>query len=97
MSLGTDRVVVTHPEWGIYLGNFWGLGFWSLLDGAGQPAAVTMASEEAAKSHVSDWAENNDPGTYAYVTVTCSDGEYATPAELARAGLERLLGELSVN
>ena len=97
MSLGTDRVVVTHPEWGIYLGNFWGLGFWSLLDGAGQPAAVTMESEEAARFHVAGWAENNDPGVYAYVRIDCANGAYATPTELASAGLERLLGELSSN
>src|SRR5690606_39754669 len=40
------QVVITHPDMGIYLGNFIGLGFWSLLDSVGQNAAPTFDSED---------------------------------------------------
>ena len=35
------RFVLYHPEDGVYLGGFMGLGFWSNLDPVGQPEAVT--------------------------------------------------------
>lgn len=47
--------VITHPEMGVYLGNFLGLGFWSKLDPVGQPAAVTFATEAMAEDHMALW------------------------------------------
>jgi len=43
------------PKIGIYLGNCMGMGFWSLCDPAGQPSAVTFATESEAAVHVASW------------------------------------------
>lgn len=48
------RLVIVHPEMGIYLGNFMGLGFWSKLDPVGQPSAITFATESEAKEHMEE-------------------------------------------
>jgi hypothetical protein len=93
-----ERIVLTHPEQGIYVGNAMGLGFWSNWEAAGQDVAVSFDDEAAARAHVSTWDENNDPDAYGYARVSvASDEGYATVAELADAGLGDLLGELRVN
>lgn len=54
--------VLTHPQNGIYLGSFLGLGFWSALDSGGQDAAVVFESPEAAMAFASTWGmEGMDP------------------------------------
>jgi hypothetical protein len=53
------RFVLHHPEAGIYLGNFLGMGFWSHLDPVGQPQAVTFATETEALTHIQSWDETN--------------------------------------
>lgn len=90
-------VVITSPEWGIYLGNFMGLGFWSMLDTAGQDCAVTFQNEEAARAHVARWEANGDPDAYGYAEVvpSSSDG-YATVADLKEAGLAGYLGSMGL-
>lgn len=58
-------VVIAHKEMGIYLGNFWGLGFWTKLDLAGQESATTFESESAARKHISTWDDcSNEPYTF---------------------------------
>lgn len=49
------RVLIVSDELGVYLGGFWGLGFWSKLDKAGQDEAVTFVSEFDALDHMSEW------------------------------------------
>ena len=41
-------IVIFHEEMGVYLGNALGLGFWSMLDPAGQTSAVCFPDEDAA-------------------------------------------------
>lgn len=89
------NIVITHPEWGIYLGNAMGLGFWSLLDSADQPKAVTFPDEEMAIAHIRSWDNNNDPEDYSFVEA--SKNEYATTADLKAAGLEEMLGDMDDN
>lgn len=89
------RFVLYSPTDGIYLGNAMGLGFWSLLDPADQPAAVTFPTPDAAFAHVLDW-DNQESKPVALevkpveVEVPAfSQGEpiYATIAECVAAGL----------
>jgi hypothetical protein len=92
----TGRIVLTHPELGIYLGSCMGLGFWTLLDSADQPSAVTFANEDEARAHVAAWDENNNPATYGYVAVA-TDDRWASVATLKAAKLDALLGDLEFN
>lgn len=86
------RVVITHPEMGIYLGCCLGLGFWTKLDPVGQGEAVTFEDESDARDYVCSWDENNDPDVYTYVPV--SSGSIRG---LTDAGLEPLLGDMAAD
>ncbi len=89
-------IVITHPEDGIYLGNCLGMGFWSLMDTAGQSQAATFESEAQARAHVMSWESHNDPDALTYQEVVCANEFYATVEELKAAGLEDLLGEMEL-
>lgn len=84
-------IIITHPEYGIYLGSFLGLSFWSLMDMAGQDAACTFKTEDEAKEHVSTWDMNNNTAEYGYASVTPDDGSYITTAALRASGFSALL------
>jgi hypothetical protein len=86
-------VVLVHNEFGIYLGNCMGLGFFSMLDCAGQDQAVTFATPEAARQHVADWTSENDPLRFHTVQVIAAS-TWATIDELDAAGLEHLTGPM---
>lgn len=81
------RVVIVHAEMGIYLGNFLGLGLFSLLDSGDQPAAVTFPDEQTAREYIKRWESSNNPDQYRYVPVNAN--EYAYYDSLAQAGLAR--------
>lgn len=89
------RFVLTHPEMGVYLGNCLGLGFWTLLDTVGQPEAVTFPSIAEAEMHIRSWDQNNNPDVYQFVPVDCA--EYASIADLVKAGLGPVLGDMLNN
>lgn len=89
------HVVITHPEMGVYLGHARGLGFFTLLDSAGQPSACTFTSEAEARKHVASWQSHNDPDAYTYVV--CGGPRYATIADLKAAGLGHLLGDMEAD
>jgi hypothetical protein len=89
------RIVLTHPDMGVYLGNCLGLGFWTLLDTAGQQEAVTFPDIDTARAHIRSWEANADPAAYDFVPVDCID--YATIADLAKAGLGPMLGDMLNN
>ncbi len=90
------KVVIVHPEMGIYLGGFLGLGFFSVLDSAGQHHATTFPTVEASREHVISWDANNDPDAYRYVEMD-GDGEWATVEELEAAGLSEFTKEMRQN
>lgn len=87
-----ERYVITHPEMGIYLGQWIGLGFWSKLDPVGQPAAITFASIAEAEEFMASW-DNGRPADASTAAVIADDGEFATIAACVRAGLEGWLDE----
>jgi hypothetical protein len=80
-------VVIVHPEFGIYLGSFIGLGFWSKLDPAGQDAAVTFPSQQDAEQFMGTWDEGAPQGCQ-FITVIPDQGEYASVSACVAAGLE---------
>jgi hypothetical protein len=89
------RVVLTHPEMGVYLGSFLGMGFWTLLDTAGQTQAVTFIDTADLIDYITTWVENSDPSAYEFVPVDC--GEAASIADLVKAGLGDRLGDMLNN
>lgn len=92
------KYVITHPELGIYVGHAMGLGFWSMLDAAGQDTAVVFDSIDEAMLHVGSWENEGDPDAYSYEAVEVDhDATHATVQELREAGLGPLLGELAIN
>lgn len=98
------RIVITHPERGVYLGHPVHLGrivggaFWSLLDTGAQYQAVTFASEEEARQGVQGWAEQLDPAECRYVALEASGHDHgATVDDLTKAGLGDELGLMPLN
>ncbi len=89
------RVVITHPEMGVFLGVALGLGLWTKLDCAGQPAACNFKDETDARQFVSTWIECNNPDDYRYVAAGGPRG--ATIADLKAAGLGDLLGDMEAD
>lgn len=79
--------VLTHPEMGVYLGSWVGMGFWSKLDPVGQASAITFPTEEAAESHMASW-DGGRPEGAACVPIEPDLGEYASVACCAKAGLD---------
>lgn len=80
-----ERILIFHPEMGVYLGNCLGLGFWSKLDPGGQDAAVTFESAEEAINHAASWDDLVLNLKFASVK-TCARN-YATILEIEAAGL----------
>lgn len=79
--------VIVEPEMGIYLGGCMGLGFWTKLDPAGQPSAVTFTSQKEAEDHMATW-DSGRPEKATLHPVQPDDGEYASVQACVNAGLE---------
>ena len=79
-------IVIHHPELGVYLGNFLGLGFWSKLDPVGQDVACVFEDEDEARAHVLSWDEPVDGCLYTKVESDHLQG--ASIEACAAAGLE---------
>lgn len=88
------NIVIVHPEMGIYLGTGFGLGFFSLLDCAGQEYAASFDNADQAREHIASWESNNDPTAYRFVEVECEEEFYATIEELEAAGLAEFTGPM---
>lgn len=83
--------VINHPEMGIYLGTFIGLGFWTKMDPAGQSSAVTFPSEEVAERVMASWDEGRPDGaTIVPVIPDEIDGDthYASVTACMAGGLD---------
>lgn len=90
-----ESVVIVSDTMGIYLGNALGLGFWTLLDPAGQPSACAFENEDQARAHVATWIDGGDPEAYRYIIA--GNGREATIADLKVAGLDHLLGDMEAD
>ncbi|MBY0466254.1 MAG: hypothetical protein K2W33_15055 [Burkholderiales bacterium] len=90
-----SRVVIVHPEMGIYLGSCMGMGFWSKLDPVGQPSAVTFANPEEAQAHMQGWDCGPQEGASCHAVIADQiDGQgpyaahFASIQACVQAGLE---------
>jgi hypothetical protein len=81
--------VLVHPDFGVYVGNAFGLGFWSRLDWVGQETVTTFTTVEDAREHVKTWDANNDPDDYTCVACECQPDGYATKDQLLAAGVSK--------
>lgn len=79
--------VINHPERGVYLGNFMGLGIWSKLDSCYQPAAVTFQTIEEAEAVMATW-DSGRPSGIELIKVIADDGEYASMKSCMASGIE---------
>lgn len=80
------RVIITHVEWGVYLGSCMGLGFWSRLDPVGQDSAVTFDNDAQALLVVQCWDSQPDQNDLRLVEVQVqSENRYATIEEISAA------------
>lgn len=87
------HLVIVHENFGIYVGNAMGMGFWSKMDAAGQVQVPTFPSIDEAREHVSGWDENNNPDDYRFEEMP-HDNPYVTIEELEEAGLSDYIGDL---
>lgn len=95
------RFVMVHYDFGVYLGNCMGLGFFSMLDTAGQSTAVTFDTVDEIKAHVNSWEVSPeglpfDQSKIWFVPVE-TDANYASIADLKKAGLSHMLGDMEVD
>ncbi len=82
--------VVVHPEWGVYAGHALGMAFFSLNDVGAQEVAVTFDTRQQAADHIASWRNDGpdfDPDAFRFHDVACDDPGFATPEEMAAAGI----------
>lgn len=93
--LKMKKIAITHSEYGIYIGQAIGLGFWSKLDSAGKDKVIVFDTVEDAKEFLlSEFKIPLDAANYEFPEVEVLDEWYADIEELRAAGLGDLLGKL---
>ena len=81
-----ERYLLIHPEWGIFLGTMWGMGWWSKLDSVGQLAANVFDEPDQIHKFVDTFEYK--PQEYDVEKVLTKDPEWATIEEIEAMGLE---------
>lgn len=89
-----DRVVIVHPDHGVFLGLFLGLAFYSMLDSAGQTMAPVFVSNDQAETFMSSWKCCTKD--HRIVPLVTSQDMAATVSDLQSAGLGPLLGDMPI-
>jgi hypothetical protein len=82
----STRYAAYHEEMGVYLGEFLGLGFWTLLDPAGLPVAVTFKNPAEIRDYFTR-AKDPLPDIHAVPVQASIQGAYATVQDCIQAGL----------
>lgn len=80
------RLLLVHPEMGVYLGSCMGLGFWSKLDPVGQVVAVTFESEKVVREVIDSW--DSPIEKWCTVPVVADVGHYASQTSCIQSGVE---------
>lgn len=78
--------VITHPEMGIYLGNAFGIKFWSKQSPVGL-RAITFETINEAEKVVARW-QRIKRTNLRFVEVVADEGRYASVQSCMNAGLE---------
>lgn len=79
------RIVIYHEEMGVFLGECFGLCFWSKLDPVGQSAAVVFGSVAEA-THIVGLIQD-PPKSLQFLEVETKDPVYVSIPEIEAAGL----------
>ena len=79
-------VVIYHETLGVYIGELFGLGFWSKVDDGGVDRAVVFDDAADAIDYLNDWSEGPQPDCV-FVEVVPDLGKYASVLACIRAGL----------
>jgi len=80
------RYLLYSNDYGIYLGSFLGMGFWSNLDPAGQDEAITFESEKDIIDFMRTW-ESQVPNVKTVSIETSENTYYATIEQCVAIGL----------
>jgi len=84
--MNSKRYVIFHPDLGVFLGEFNGLGDWSCLDASGYTHAVVFQDVDAAAYHIGSFADIADGCSVREVGVAYPD-RGASPREVMEAGM----------
>jgi len=87
-------VLISRPDFGIYVGHALGFGFWSLLDTAGQDCAVTFPDTASAIEHINSWDNPPDNTNFTFHNVDVEGRDHTTGDELASINLGHLWPDL---
>lgn len=80
------RYLLYSDDYGVYLGSFLGMGFWSKLDPVGQDEAITFESKELAIAFMQTW--NSEAPNVQVVPIEIPKGNrYATIKQCMVIGL----------
>jgi hypothetical protein len=89
-----NSTVITHPEYGIFVGECLGLAFWSKLDAVGQNTAAIFENELQAQAYIGDIKAPVEKNSFSFINMTTEDEFHASVPELRAAGLGELIGHL---
>ncbi len=81
----SERIVVAHPEWGIFIGQGFGLGFWSRQEAAGMKEVSSFGSREEAVAAMLAWRVDDGSEAYDFRRVSVPDGQTRASVEHLRA------------
>lgn len=78
------RYILNHPEWGVFVGEFIGLGFWTQLDSVEQTEVVTFRDIETANLYMK--MLHPSPCDQVQVIEVDTDAVYATELQCVTVG-----------
>lgn len=81
------KILITHPQHGVFLGSAMGLAFWSECESAGQNQAVICSTEDTAREFIATWSEIPE-GLELQEVMVDDQAEYATIDQCVAAGLK---------
>jgi hypothetical protein len=79
--------ILSHREWGIYLGSAYKIAYWSRIDCSNLPKAATWVSPAEAREFTRQLG--GEPEEFTITPVIVAEQGYASPEECEAAGLKR--------
>ena len=81
--------LITHADYGIYLGSNSTAAYWSLDERNDLPgAAQTFVTLGEAIAHISNWTFGNEPSAYRYLEVSDGGGGFVFEDDLIAQGFD---------
>lgn len=67
------KFLIANDKNGLFMGDFFGLAFWSNLDVGGQTRIPAFDDELCAIQFIESWLGDNDPDHYNLIGVDCNE------------------------